>query len=78
MNEVQSIRSVGSKRGYGYHAWGVYRPVQRRDGVWTYRLMRSGRWFRSDRRGRLAFPGIPIVSGIRHGSHAPVPAADGK
>lgn len=66
-NEVQSIRGVGCKAGYPYYAWGVYRPVPRRDGTMTYRLVRSGRWFRSDARHALAFDGIPIVEGVRHG-----------
>lgn len=72
MNQVQSIRGVGSKKGYSYYAWGVYEAVPRaRDGVLVYKLVRSSKWFRSDKTGRYAFPGIPMVEGVRHGSPVP-------
>lgn len=71
MQKVQSIRSVGCKKGYPYYAWGIYAPVPRqKDGKKTYRLVQSGRWFRSDKARSLAFNGIPVVDGIRHGSPA--------
>lgn len=74
MKRVQSVRGVGCKRGYPYYAWGVYEPRQRGDGVWTYRLIRSGEWFRSDVSERLAFEGIPIVQRVRHGTIVPCKA----
>lgn len=70
---VQSVRGVGCVRGYPYYAYGVYEPARRqRDGRLTYRLVASGPRFRSDVTGRTAFPGVPVVRGVRHGS--PVPA----
>lgn len=65
---VQSVRRVGSRRGYSYSAYGLYRSVRRaRDGVLTWRLIGSGPWFRSDVYGRTRFPGVPVVRGVRHG-----------
>lgn len=69
---VQSVRSVGSIRGYTYYAYGVYELKPTLDGRLTYRLVQSGRWFRSDVRGRHAFDGIREVRGVRHGTMAPV------
>lgn len=66
---IQSLRNVGSKKGYPYFAFGVYEPKARtRDGVVTYRLVRSGPWVRSDKNARTSFDGIPIVRNVRHGS----------
>jgi len=66
--QVQSVRQVCSTRGYPYFAYGVYQPTpRRRGGGYYWRLVRSSRRFRSDKRGRLRFDGIPVVPGIRHG-----------
>ena len=66
--QVQSIRCVGAVRGYPYYAYGVYQPVPRqRGGGYYWRLVRSGRRFRSDKRGSLKFDNIPLVTGVRHG-----------
>jgi hypothetical protein len=71
---VQSVRGVGSKAGYPYFAWGVYEPTYSpRNRRWTYRLVRSGHWFRSDVHDSRAFEGIPIRRHVRHGSPAPEP-----
>ena len=70
---VQAIRGVGSKGGYAYYAWGLYAPMQRQDGTWTYRLVDSGPQFTSDRRGRWKFEGVPVRPHVRHGSPAPNP-----
>ena len=67
--QIQSIRGVGCVRGYPYYAWGVYEPRKRsRDGVWTWRLVRSGTRFRSDVNARWAFADIDMVPHIRHGT----------
>lgn len=50
--QVQSLRGVGSKRGYSYYAFGVYVPgYSRRTKRVTYRLVKSGPWVRSDVHG---------------------------
>lgn len=73
---VQSIRGVGCKKGYPYYAFGLYEPVARKsDGKLTYRLIESGPEFRSDVSGRNAFPGVPVLKGIRNGT--PVERAAG-
>jgi hypothetical protein len=67
--QVQSLRGVGSKKGYPYYAFGVYEPrYSPRTKRTTYRLVRSGTWVRSDKTGRTAFEGIPVVQGVRHGT----------
>lgn len=69
MFEVQSVRQVASVKGYPYYAYGIYRAQYRqRDGVLTYRLVRSGPRFRSDVKGTTKFASIPVVEGIRHGT----------
>lgn len=70
---VQSVRNVGSKRGYPYYAFGIYEATQARDGHWYWRLVKSGPEFRSDMHNRTAFEDVPIISGVRHGSPAPDP-----
>lgn len=66
---VQSIRGVGSKKGYPYYAFGVYEPtIHTKTGMPYYRLVRSGTWFRSDVNQVNAFAHIPVVSGVRHGT----------
>jgi hypothetical protein len=71
-NRVQCIRGVGSKGGYSYYAWGVYEPAARKqDGVFTWRLVKSGVWFTSDKRQRHAFDDIPIVHNVRYGTVCP-------
>lgn len=65
---VQSFRGVGSRRGFCYFAWGLYRPHTTRSGKRVWRLVRSGPWRRSDVHGKTAFPGVPRVEGIRNNS----------
>ena len=65
---VQSVRGVRSGGRHPYYAYGVYEPTVARDGHVYYRLVASGREFRSDVHGRTAFDNIPIVEGVRHGS----------
>jgi hypothetical protein len=65
---VQSVRAVRSIKGFTYYAYGVYEPrARQKDGQLTYRLVRTGRMFRSDVKEQNAFPDIPIVKGVRHG-----------
>lgn len=66
-NQVQSLRGVGSKRGFSYYAFGLYQVTTARDGHKYWRLVASGPWVRSDVNARTAFEGVPIVDGIRHG-----------
>lgn len=71
MKKVQSVRQVGSKKGYPYYAYGVYvAQPRRKDGKLTYRLLQSGPWFRSDVSGSTKFADIPEVKGVRHGTLA--------
>jgi hypothetical protein len=66
---VQSFRGVGCLGGYPYYAWGVYEARPRKsDGALTWRLVKSGRWVRSDVRGRNRFGDVPVVNGVRHGT----------
>lgn len=68
---VTSLRGVGSKGGYPYFAWGLYEPTySARHRRWYYRLIRSGRWVRSDKSATWAFD-APIRRNVRHGSDVP-------
>lgn len=77
-SRVQSLRGVGSQRGHPYYAHGLYELRQRGDGQYTYRLVDSGPWVRSDVHGRTAFEGVPhdyqvpgLGAGVRNGTPVP-------
>lgn len=70
--QVRSLRNVGAVKGYPYFAIGLYEPKARgRDGKMTYRLIASGPRSRSSNpKFTDAFPDVPYVPNIRHGSPA--------
>jgi hypothetical protein len=74
MTRVQAIRGVGFRGGWSYSAWGLYEPRQTADGRWVWRLVASGTSFRSDKRGRHMWAGVPVDQSARNGSPCPVPA----
>lgn len=66
MDTVQSLRGVSTHGGYNYQAYGLYAKTMCADGIWRWKLVDSSPEFRSDKRGRHLFPGVPLVHGVRH------------